>query len=271
MSALPSLPHCLRVLAAALLFGAGAASGGVADPDGAHYGPAMNYRLHCEGCHKQDGSGQPGFVPDFRGTLSRFLALPEGRAYLARVPGTAQSLLTDEERAAVLNWIVTTMDPGNVPADFQPYSESEVAQWRYDALSTPLRERARLLAQLDGVGVQLAAATADDASPAASAAAAPSTAPTAFTVCASCHTVTRDGAHSMGPNLAGVVGRRAGSIPGYAFSPAMRDADIDWSPENIDAYLQAPSRMIPGTFMMAAPVKDPAARKAIIDYLTALR
>lgn len=266
MSPSPLLFRCLRVLSAALFFGAGAANGGVADPDGAHYGPAMNYRLHCEGCHKQDGSGQPGFVPDFRGTLSRFLALPEGRAYLARVPGTAQSLLTDAERAAVLNWIVTTMDPGNVPVDFQPYSESEVAPWRYDALSNPLRERARLLAQLDGVGVQLAAATADDASPAASAVAAPA----AFTVCASCHTVTRDGAHSMGPNLAGVVGRRVGSIPGFAFSPAMRDAGFDWSPERIDAYLQAPSRMMPGTFMMAAPVKDPTARKAIIDYLSGL-
>jgi cytochrome c2 len=272
----PVLHHvraALRALLGACLVAVtSGVTAGVADPGGAHFGPEMNYRLHCEGCHKQDGSGQTGFVPDFRGNIARFLALPEGRDYLVRVPGTAQSLLTDAERAAVLNWVLVTMDPGNLPENFEPYTEAEVGRWRYDALSNPLSERARLLARLDVAGAQVQAITADDSSPGTAGAlpakhAAP---PAAFAICTSCHSTSRDGSHSMGPNLFGVVGRQAGSITGFAFSPAMRGSGVSWSPEKLDAYLAAPAREIPGNFMVAAPVKDPAARKAIIDYLSSL-
>jgi len=177
------------LLGACLVAVTSGVTAGVADPGGAHFGPEMNYRLHCEGCHKQDGSGQTGFVPDFRGNIARFLALPEGRDYLVRVPGTAQSLLTDAERAAVLNWILVTMDPGNLPENFQPYTEAEVGRWRYDALSNPLSERARLLARLDGAGAQVQAITADDSSPSSGGAvpASPAAPPAAFAICTSCH------------------------------------------------------------------------------------
>src|SRR5262245_58917235 len=70
--------------------------------------PAEDYLLHCSGCHGQSGAGVPGVVPPLSG-LSSFLASPEGRAYLVRVPGVAQSSLDDERLAALLNWVMREM------------------------------------------------------------------------------------------------------------------------------------------------------------------
>ena len=234
-----------------------------------HYGPATNYRLHCEGCHKEDGSGQPGYIPSLRGNVSRFLATPEGRAYIARVPGTAQSLLTDAERADVLNWIVRTFDPTHLPNDFAPYTESELARWRYDALSHPGIVRASLLASLD----HGSPAAVSDSSPASNPtpAAPAGSPPGAFAVCAACHTVSADGAPGIGPNLHGVVGRESGSAPGFSYSAALKRAGLKWTRENLDEYLQSPGTKVPGNLMMYLGQPDPAARKIIIDYLESLR
>ena len=49
--------------------------------------PRVDYMLQCQGCHLADGAGSPGAVPDLRGSLGRFLAVPGGREYLVRVPG----------------------------------------------------------------------------------------------------------------------------------------------------------------------------------------
>lgn len=127
-------------------FGAWASADAPAEAPAPQYGAAMNYQLHCEGCHKADGSGQPGYIPALRDNVARFLAVPTGRAYLARVPGTSQSLLNDRERAEVLNWIVKTFDPQHLRADFAPYTEAELAHWRTDPISQASVERARVLA-----------------------------------------------------------------------------------------------------------------------------
>jgi cytochrome c len=231
----------------------------------------MNYRLHCEGCHKADGSGQEGFIPALRGNVSRFLATSEGRTYLARVPGTAQSLLSDGERAAVLNWIVATFDPEHLPVDFAPYTPGEVAPWRTNALSQPGEVRARLVAQIASgtVPSPLSSRSADPTSGAGSAD--PSEPPTSFAICGACHTVSKDGTHGIGPNLRGVVGRRAGSAAGFAFSPAMRNANLTWTQEQLDEYLQAPAKKVPGNLMTFAGVESADDRKAIIEYLSSLR
>ena len=57
----------------------------------AYGGPSTDYLLQCRGCHGPDGAGAPGAAPSFRGQVGRFLAVPGGREYLIRVPGTAQS------------------------------------------------------------------------------------------------------------------------------------------------------------------------------------
>lgn len=121
----------------------------VADTDAAARNAPLNYMLHCQGCHMDDGAGRPGFVPDLRNSVARFLRLPEGRAYLARVPGTAQSFLNDEDRAAVLNWMVTRFDAKHVPAQFVPYTAAELAQYRHDPESRAAAERARIIKLLE--------------------------------------------------------------------------------------------------------------------------
>ena len=249
-------------------FIAGAAAGAGARGDGLQYGAAMNYRMHCEGCHQADGSGQPGFVPAFRGSVARFLATNEGRTYLARVPGTAQSLLSDGERAEVLNWIISTFDPEHVPANFIPYTASELAPWRYDALSEPGATRGRLALQL--------ASTSTPVNPLPSSAAASVTSasgdpPAVFAICSACHTTSKDGSNGVGPNLRGVIGRRAGTATGFAYSPAMRGAQITWTAEQLEEYLKDPAAKVPGNFMAIAGIPESTDRKSIIDYLVTLR
>lgn len=268
----------LRVAAAAI-FAGGCASvaTGVAQATAEHYGPAMNYRLHCEGCHKEDGTGQSGYIPSLRDSVARFLARPEGRAYLARVPGTAQSLLTDAERAELLNWIVREFDPEHVPSDFSPYQAAEIAQWRFDALSQPGVVRASLLAQLDPAPPLPAAGATGSATarPTTAGEAAPGKPagqpPAAFSICAACHTVSPDGAPGIGPNLRGVVGRKPGSAPGFTYSPAMKDADFTWSRVALEEFLTSPGDKVPGNYMTFPGLPDPADRAAVIDYLESLR
>jgi cytochrome c len=102
----------------------------------------------------------------------------------------------------------------------------------------------------------------------ASANAAP--APAAFTVCTACHTTSADGADSVGPNLRGVVGRKAGSRPSYAYSAALKASGIVWTPDQLDQWLAGPPKAVPGVRMVQTTA-SPADRKAIVDYLSTLK
>ncbi|MBK0027738.1 cytochrome C [Stenotrophomonas sp. S48] len=88
----------------------------------------------------------------------------------------------------------------------------------------------------------------------------------AFELCAGCHTVKAGGIHRFGPNLHGVLGRRAGSLPDYGYSDAMRRADFVWSAQTLDTFLQSPSHMVPGTRMYNA-FPSPERRALVIAYL----
>lgn len=114
---------------------------------GATADPATDYMLQCQGCHLADGSGMPGSVPALTG-VARLLAAPGGRAYLVRVPGAAQSPLDDARLARLLTWLLHRFDAEDLPADFTPYTEEEVASVRRPPLTDVADERARLLAWL---------------------------------------------------------------------------------------------------------------------------
>ena len=81
--------------------------------------------------------------------------------------------------------------------------------------------------------------------------------------CSACHALD---ANKFGPMLGGVVGRKAGAVPGYNYSPAVRDADLTWSADILDRWLTDPRKLISGT-KMPVRVLDASARRDIIVYL----
>lgn len=72
----------------------------------------------------------------------------------------------------------------------------------------------------------------------------------------------------MGPNLNKLFGRKAGSVAGFNYSPALKESGIVWDAKTLDQYLAAPTATVPGT-RMVMKVADPARRAALIAYLKA--
>ena len=109
----------------------------------------VDYMLNCQGCHLPDGSGYPARdVPDLRNHMGVFLHVDGGREYLIQVPGAAQSDLDDDRLASVINWMLQTFSPNELPAEFEPYTAREVAQARVHPLTEVLRTREALLRDL---------------------------------------------------------------------------------------------------------------------------
>ena len=86
--------------------------------------------------------------------------------------------------------------------------------------------------------------------------------------CGSCHSM-EPGQNRVGPNLAGVFGRRAGSVEGARYSDAMRASNIDWDEQTLDRYLANPRETVQGT-TMAIGLANAQERRVIIDHLKAL-
>uniref|UniRef100_A0ABX1PQH3 C-type cytochrome n=1 Tax=Aromatoleum anaerobium TaxID=182180 RepID=A0ABX1PQH3_9RHOO len=82
--------------------------------------------------------------------------------------------------------------------------------------------------------------------------------------CLACHALAY---HRTGPRHCGLFGRRAGSLPDYEYSDAMRKSGIVWDAATLDRFLAAPTRVVPGTTMGYAGIPDPAERAALIEWL----
>ena len=96
----------------------------------------------------------------------------------------------------------------------------------------------------------------------------------AFQKCYSCHSVDPKETNLSGPNLAGVVGRRAAARADFAYSPVMKKAGAEglvWTEEALERYLADPLAMLPETTMSFPGVRDPAERRALIAYLGRFR
>ncbi len=95
-------------------------------------------------------------------------------------------------------------------------------------------------------------------------------APADFAICSSCHTIVA-GKNGIGPSLLGVVGRKAGSLPGFAYSAALQKSGIVWTPKRLDQWLSGPMTLVPGTKMSFGGYADPKQRQAVIAYLKTLK
>jgi cytochrome c len=87
-----------------------------------------------------------------------------------------------------------------------------------------------------------------------------------FRQCQTCH-VKEVGVNKVGPSLAGIVGRPAGSIPGFNYSAANKGSGITWTEQELYVYLENPKAKIPGTIMAFVGIKDSQKRADLIAYL----
>src|SRR5437588_967981 len=84
--------------------------------------------------------------------------------------------------------------------------------------------------------------------------------------CGICHTI-QPGQNRVGPSLAGIVGRKAGSAPGFNYSEANKNSNVVWDEAQLEQYLTDPKEFMPGTKMIYPGMKDAEKRKAFIAYL----
>jgi cytochrome c len=117
------------------------------------------------------------------------------------------------------------------------------------------------------------AKTAEAAAPAAAAsvmiagmAADPANGEKVFRQCMSCH-VVEPGQNRVGPSLHGLIGRTAGSVPGFKYSDANKNSGITWTEEELVSYLENPRAKIPGTIMAFAGLRNPQDRADVVAYI----
>ena len=92
-----------------------------------------------------------------------------------------------------------------------------------------------------------------------------------FKQCAICHSDAKGRPNKIGPNLWGVVGRKAGTAPGFHYSAAMKKADFSWTPEKLTAYIEHPQQVVPGNRMPFAGLSNPAQAEDVVAYIETLK
>jgi cytochrome c len=86
--------------------------------------------------------------------------------------------------------------------------------------------------------------------------------------CGTCHSLTEE-RNRIGPHLVSVLGRKAGTVPGYDYSAAMKQYAQEWTPERTAAFLEDPLRVVPGTKMGTTPLR-PKEASDLVTYLRSL-
>ncbi|MET3473061.1 cytochrome c [Novosphingobium sp. 1529] len=107
---------------------------------------------------------------------------------------------------------------------------------------------------------------------AGSAHAAPPPAPASWARCAVCHDNTKGGPNKIGPNLYGVVGKKAGThAANFRYSDGLKKSGLTWNAATLDKWIENPRALVPGTMMSFPGLKDPAKRAELVGYLTSLK
>ena len=82
--------------------------------------------------------------------------------------------------------------------------------------------------------------------------------------CLACHALEQD---RVGPRHCGLLGRKAGSVPGFEYSEAMKRSGLTWDARTLDRFLADPMKVVPNTTMTYAGIADPRERADLIAYL----
>jgi len=121
------------------------------------------------------------------------------------------------------------------------------------------------------VSIAFLATLAASAAPSANAAGNAANGQQIFDRCAICHSNTKGAPNKLGPNLFGVVGRKAATYPGFDYSPALKNSGIVWNNAKLDAWVTSPSTLVPGNRMAFAGISNAAQRADLIAYLDTLK
>lgn len=88
-----------------------------------------------------------------------------------------------------------------------------------------------------------------------------------FLQCRACHSLEEGGPNKVGPNLWGMFGQKAGFAAGFSYSEAITNADLVWTAEALDHWLERPSDFLPGNRMVFVGIRRPEDRADLIAYL----
>ncbi|WP_187829659.1 cytochrome c family protein [Labrys sp. KNU-23] len=88
-----------------------------------------------------------------------------------------------------------------------------------------------------------------------------------FEPCAHCHQIGRGARSATGPILQAIEGRKAGTLPGYPFSPAMQASGLTWDAATLDRFIAAPQAVVPGTRMIYAGMDDIERRRTLVEFI----
>ena len=88
-----------------------------------------------------------------------------------------------------------------------------------------------------------------------------------FDQCRACHQIGEGARNAVGPELNGVIGRKAGSVEGYSYSPANKESGITWDETTFRKYIENPKAVVPGTKMIFPGLKDPKQIEDVLAFL----
>ena len=108
--------------------------------------------LYCMGCHGAQAEGVPGKIPPLAHSLGMFMRTPAGRNYVLRVPGAANSVLSDTQLTAVLNWLAHEFNAGELKGEVPMFSVAEVTAVRRSPLVSVLAARREVVRDLATTG-----------------------------------------------------------------------------------------------------------------------
>jgi cytochrome c553 len=115
--------------------------------------PNYNYALRCTGCHTAEGvSPELGRIPPLKGVVGHLVRTKESRRYLANVPGIVNSGLSNDDTAALLNWVVKIYGGKSVPEKWAPFDGAEIAALRRQAPADIMAYRKEVQDRLNADG-----------------------------------------------------------------------------------------------------------------------